>query len=180
MRGSLTKNKTIKVLKQDKDGGVVIMDSSKYTEKSLGILEKKQFARINDDPTFSSYNAVETKFKFFYQNVFILLSGIPFLNCYASKDQIVSNKICLRKDLFQLPATISFLATPISPNFLIYSMLLCCFNPFQRALAWFQQPVKHHEIHRHRHHCCQIRNQEIICKDFPYEKSLQVGFSANV
>ena len=86
VRGSLTKNKTIKVLKQDKDGGVVIMDSSKYTEKCLGILEKKQFARINDDPTFSSYNAVETKFKFFYQNVFILLSGIPFLNCYANKD----------------------------------------------------------------------------------------------
>ena len=127
MRGNLTKNKTIKVLKQNKDEGVVIMDSSKYTEKCLGILEKNQFARINDDPAFSSYNAVETEFKLFYQNVLILLSGIPFLNCCASKDQIVSNKICPRKDLFQLPATISFSATPMSPNF---------FNIFNVALLF--------------------------------------------
>ena len=47
---NLTNNKTIKVLKQDKRRCVVIMDSSKYTEKCLGLLKNDQFAKINDDP----------------------------------------------------------------------------------------------------------------------------------
>ena len=47
---NLTNNKTIKVLKQDKRRGVVIMDSSKYTEKCLGLLKNDRFAKINDDP----------------------------------------------------------------------------------------------------------------------------------
>ena len=48
---NLTNNKTIKVLKQDKGRGVVIMDSSKCTEKCLGSLENDRFAKINNDPT---------------------------------------------------------------------------------------------------------------------------------
>ena len=35
---NLTNNKTIKVLKQDKERCVAIMDSTKYTEKFIGIL----------------------------------------------------------------------------------------------------------------------------------------------
>ena len=48
---NLTNNKTIKVLKQDKGRGLVIIDSSKYTEKCLGIQQNDQFSKINDDPT---------------------------------------------------------------------------------------------------------------------------------
>ena len=44
-------NRTIKVLKQDKGKGVVIMDSSKYTEKCLELPEKDRFLKINNDPT---------------------------------------------------------------------------------------------------------------------------------
>ena len=46
---NLTNSKTIKFLKQYK--GVVIMYSSKYTEKCLGLLENDRFAKINDDST---------------------------------------------------------------------------------------------------------------------------------
>ena len=48
---NLTNKKTIKVLKQDKGSGVVIVDSSKYTEKCLGLLKNERFLKINDDPT---------------------------------------------------------------------------------------------------------------------------------
>ena len=48
---NLTNNKTIKVLKQDKGRGEVIMDSSKYTEKCLGLLENDRFAKTNDYST---------------------------------------------------------------------------------------------------------------------------------
>ena len=48
---NLTNNKTVKVLKQDKGRGEVIMDSSKYTEKCLGLLENDRFAKTNDYST---------------------------------------------------------------------------------------------------------------------------------
>ena len=50
-RSLLFNCETMKVLKQDKERSAVIMDSSKYTEKCLGILENDQFAKINDDQT---------------------------------------------------------------------------------------------------------------------------------
>ena len=49
MIDNLTNNETIEVLKQDKGRGVVIMDSSKYEGKYLGLQENDQFAKINDD-----------------------------------------------------------------------------------------------------------------------------------
>ena len=49
MIANLTNNETINVLKEEKWRGIVIMDSSKYTEKCLGMLENDQFS--NDDPT---------------------------------------------------------------------------------------------------------------------------------
>ena len=52
---NITNSKTIKFLKQDK--GVVIMYSSKYTEKCLRLLENDRFAKINDD----SMKRIESK-----------------------------------------------------------------------------------------------------------------------
>ena len=44
---NLTYNKRIKILKQDEGRGAVIINSSKYTEKCLGILENDQFPKAN-------------------------------------------------------------------------------------------------------------------------------------
>ena len=41
----------IKVLKQDKDRGVVIMDSSQYMKKCLDMLNNDNFIKLTDDPT---------------------------------------------------------------------------------------------------------------------------------
>ena len=54
---NLTNNKTINALKEEKGRGIVIMDSSKYTEKCLGMLENDQFS--NDDPT----KSIQSKIK---------------------------------------------------------------------------------------------------------------------
>ena len=48
---NLSKNKEIVILKQDKGGGVVILDRRKYMEKCLTILSTSKFAEINHDPT---------------------------------------------------------------------------------------------------------------------------------
>ena len=39
---------------QDKGRGVVIMDSSKYIEKCLSLLDNEKFVKITDDPTKST------------------------------------------------------------------------------------------------------------------------------
>ena len=57
MIANLTNNETINVLKEEKGRGIVIMDSSKYTEKCLGMLENDQFS--NDDPT----KSIQSKIK---------------------------------------------------------------------------------------------------------------------
>ena len=41
----------IKVLKQDKDRGVVIMDSSQYMKKCLDMLNNDNFIKLTDNPT---------------------------------------------------------------------------------------------------------------------------------
>ena len=46
----LSNNKGIRILTQDKGRGVVIMDSSKYIEKSLNILDNEKFVKITNDP----------------------------------------------------------------------------------------------------------------------------------
>ena len=48
---NLSNNEKIKVLKQDKGCGVVIMDSSQYMNKCLNILNKYSFIKLTDDPT---------------------------------------------------------------------------------------------------------------------------------
>ena len=47
----LANNKDIRILIQDKGKGVVIMDSSKYIEECLSILDKEKFIKITDDQT---------------------------------------------------------------------------------------------------------------------------------
>ena len=47
----LANNKDIRILIQDKGKGVVIMDSSKYIEKCLSILDNEKIMKIIDDPT---------------------------------------------------------------------------------------------------------------------------------
>ena len=48
---NLSNNGKIKVLKQDKDRGVVIMDSSQYMKKCLDMLNNDNFIKLTDDPT---------------------------------------------------------------------------------------------------------------------------------
>ena len=77
---NLSKNTNSKIHKQDQDGGVVLSDSSKYTEKGLSKLDNAQFVKINDDPT----KRVEAGFgmekdgnhgKFIGSNLFIFCQG---------------------------------------------------------------------------------------------------------
>ena len=48
---NLSKNKEIVILKQGKDGEVMILDRSKYIEKCLSILSITQFAEIDQNTT---------------------------------------------------------------------------------------------------------------------------------
>ena len=44
-------------MKQDKGKGIVIVDKTKYQEKSLALLNTNQFVKLNSDPT----KQIETK-----------------------------------------------------------------------------------------------------------------------
>ena len=47
----LSRNKDIMLLRQDKGRGIVVIDRSKYVEKSLAILNTDKFVQVNEDPT---------------------------------------------------------------------------------------------------------------------------------
>ena len=47
---NLSKNKNIVILKQDKGRGVVILDTTKYTEKCMTLLNTERFKRLTTDP----------------------------------------------------------------------------------------------------------------------------------
>ena len=53
----LAKNNNIAIMKQDKGKGIVIVDKTKYQEKSLALLNTNQFVKLNSDPT----KQIETK-----------------------------------------------------------------------------------------------------------------------
>ena len=48
---NLSNNEKIKVLKQDKGRGVVIMDNSQYMKKCLNMLNNDNFIKLTDDST---------------------------------------------------------------------------------------------------------------------------------
>ena len=56
---SLSKNQNICIMKQDKGRGVVLMDSSKYIEKCLDILQTEQFTKLSYGPTMSIKNKIQ-------------------------------------------------------------------------------------------------------------------------
>ena len=43
-------NKEVIIMKQDKGGGVIVMNRSKYLEECLSILQGKQFMKSDYDP----------------------------------------------------------------------------------------------------------------------------------
>ena len=47
----ISRNKNIKILKQDKGRGVVIMDSNKYTEKCMELINTNNFRKMECDNT---------------------------------------------------------------------------------------------------------------------------------
>ena len=47
----LSMNKEVIIMKQDKGGGVVVMNRSKYLEECLSILQGKQFMKSDYNPT---------------------------------------------------------------------------------------------------------------------------------
>ena len=48
---NLSKTKNIVILKQDKGRGFVILDTTKYTEKCMALLNTERFKRLTTDPT---------------------------------------------------------------------------------------------------------------------------------
>ena len=48
---NLSKNRNIVILKQDKGWGVVILDTTKYTEKCMALLNTERFKRLKADRT---------------------------------------------------------------------------------------------------------------------------------
>ena len=56
----LSDNQDIFLLKQDKGRGIVIMDRSKYVEKSLEILQTNKFTELQEDPTAQFETRVQT------------------------------------------------------------------------------------------------------------------------
>ena len=57
---NLSKNKNIVILKQGKGRGVVILDTTKHTEKCMALLNTERFKRLTTDPT----AAIERKIRF--------------------------------------------------------------------------------------------------------------------
>ena len=47
----LANNKDIRILRQDKGRGIVIINSSKYIAKCSSILDNEKYIKITDDPT---------------------------------------------------------------------------------------------------------------------------------
>ena len=56
---NLSKNTNIKIIKQDKGRGVIIMDTPVYQEKCLTILNTQQFIKLNNDPTKSTEGKIQ-------------------------------------------------------------------------------------------------------------------------
>ena len=56
---NLSNNEKIKVLKQDRGRGVVIMDSCQYMKKCLNMLNNDNFIKLTDDPTKSIQGKIQ-------------------------------------------------------------------------------------------------------------------------
>ena len=56
---NLSKNKNIVILKQDKGRGVVILDTTKYTEKCMALLNTERFKRLTTDPTATTERKIQ-------------------------------------------------------------------------------------------------------------------------
>ena len=65
MIDQLSRNKDLCILKQDKWRIVVLMDRTKYRNKSLEILETNQFIKFNHDPTKSVEGKIQRLLKKF-------------------------------------------------------------------------------------------------------------------
>ena len=59
----LSKNQSICIMKEDKGRGVAVMDKSKYTKKSLHILQTEQFTELRHDPTKSVENKIQQELR---------------------------------------------------------------------------------------------------------------------
>ena len=60
---TLSKNKNILILKQDKGRSVVILDTTKYTEKCMALLNTERFKRLTTDLTATT----QRKYKEFWE-----------------------------------------------------------------------------------------------------------------
>ena len=60
---NLSKNKNIVILKQDKGRGVVILDTTKYTEKCMALLNAERFKRLTTDPTAAIERKIQKVFR---------------------------------------------------------------------------------------------------------------------
>ena len=60
---NLSKNKNIVILKQDKGRGVVILDTTKITEKCMALLNTERFKRLTKDPTAATEPKIQKVFR---------------------------------------------------------------------------------------------------------------------
>ena len=76
----LANNKDIRILRQDKGRGIVIMDSSKYIEKCLSIFDNEKFIKITDDPT----KRIECKIQRCVRKIKNKISKTEYLQLYPT------------------------------------------------------------------------------------------------
>ena len=60
---NLSKNKNNVILQQDKGRGVVILDTTKYTEKCMALLNTERFKRLTTDPTAAIERKIQKVFR---------------------------------------------------------------------------------------------------------------------
>ena len=60
---NLSKNKSIVILKQDKGRGVVILDTTKYTEECMALSNTEHFKRLTTDPTAATERKIQKVLK---------------------------------------------------------------------------------------------------------------------
>ena len=56
---NLSKNKNIAILKQEKGGGVAVLDTTEYTEKCLAFLNTERLKRLTTDPTAATERKIQ-------------------------------------------------------------------------------------------------------------------------
>ena len=90
----LAKSNNIAIMKQDKGRGIVIMDKTKYPEKSLALLNTNQFVKLNSNPT----KQIETKIQRKLRKIKTVISLQEYQTFISDRIFFRSILFCVCKD----------------------------------------------------------------------------------